>query len=256
MTSKTAAELNSMKRGGQILAACLSRISRLARPGTSLREIDRIADEFIVKNGARPAFKGYKGYPYATCLSVNSEIVHGLPRPYRLNEGDVLGIDIGAVYGGMYVDSALTVGIGRLTRQNKNLIKTTYESLWAGINKVRSGIHLGDIQAAIERHVEKEGLTVVRDLCGHGIGHALQEAPQIPNFGQPGKGPILKAGWTFTLEPMVTFRSAHTATLKDGWTVVTLDGRPAAHFEHTLFVTSNGAKVLTLRKEEKPLTLI
>lgn len=251
MTSKTSEELTRMRRGGRIVAEVLSKVAAEATPGVSLGELNRMAEKLIRKRGATPAFKGYQGFPYATCLSLNEEVVHGLPRQYRLREGDLLGIDIGVLYQGLYADSALTVGIGEISEKDTRLLAVTDVSLWVGIRKIRPGRRLGDIQAAIQQYVEKTGFTIVRDLCGHGIGRSLQEDPQIPNFGKKGTGPVLKEGQTFALEPMVTFHSAHTATKPDGWTVVTLDGKNAAHFEHTVAVTKNGVEVLTLRKDEK-----
>ena len=251
MSPKTSTELSNMRQGGRILSDALAKVASLATPGTSLAELNRAAEKLIKKRGARPAFKGYQGYPYATCLSLNSEVVHGLPRQYRLQEGDLLGIDIGVLYNDLYVDSALTVGIGKISPENTRLLDVTYESLWKGIQLVKPGRQLGDVQATIQRYVEGAGFTIVRDLCGHGIGRSLQEEPQIPNFGKKGTGLSLKAGYTFALEPMVSFASPHTATKPDGWTVVTLDGRNAAHFEHTVVVTRDGVEILTRRRGER-----
>lgn len=253
MIPKTPAELVRMRRAGRILASTLTRVATLARPGQVLTKLDQLAERLIKRAGALPAFKGYQGYPFATCLSVNEEIVHGLPRPYRLKEGDLLGIDIGVRYQGYHVDSAITVGIGRLSEDDTKLLEVTREALWRGIRMVKPGVRLGDIQEAIQHYVEDRGLTIVRDLCGHGIGQSLQEEPQIPNFGQSGKGIRLEVGHTFALEPMVTFRSAHTKTKSDGWTVASLYGDRAAHFEHTLAVTPVGVEVVTRRQEETSL---
>jgi len=240
-----------MRRAGRLLAATLAAVAKKATAGTSLVELEREAEKLIRKGGGKPAFKGYKGYPYATCLSVNEEVVHGLPRQYRLSEGDLVGIDIGVVFDGWYVDSAFTVGVGKISAANERLLSVTKKALWAGIKQVKPGRRLGDIQAAIQQAVERAGFTVIKDLCGHGIGRSLQEDPQIPNFGKKGTGPSLAVGDTFSLEPMVTFSSAHTATKPDGWTVMTLDGKNAAHFEHTVAVTKDGVEVLTLRKGER-----
>lgn len=251
MTPKSPEALDRMRKGGKILVAVLAEVAKRVEPGFSLSELNRIADKQIKKHGAKPAFKGYKGYPYAICLSLNDEVVHGMPRQYRLQEGDILGIDIGVLFEGYYVDSALTVGVGKISPEDQSLLAVTYESLLAGIRLVKAGQKLGNIQAAIQKYVEDRGFTIVKDLCGHGIGQFLQEEPQIPNFGTPETGPTLRAGQTFALEPMVSFRSAHTATRPDGWTVVTLDGKNAAHFEHTISVTERGCEIFTARPEER-----
>jgi len=251
MIPESSAKLRVMRKGGQELAKVIQAVARLAKPGASLLDLDRQAELLIKKTEGTPAFKGYRGYPFATCLSVNTEIVHGTPRAYHLKQGDLIGIDIGLLYRGFYLDSALTVPIGKVSSEDKKLLRVTYEALWEGIRLVRPGVRLGDIQAAIQHRIEEQGLTIVRDLCGHGIGKNLQEEPQIPNFGKAGTGPILKEGQTFALEPMVSFRSAHTTVKADGWTVVTLGGDKAAHFEHTVAVTKTGALVLTKRSGEK-----
>lgn len=256
MTPKSPEEIAIMRRGGKILARVLAHQAREAVPGRSLAELDLLAEKLLIKAGAKPAFKGYKDYPFSTCLSVNEEIVHGLPRPYRLKEGDILGIDIGLSLpdrkGSLCVDSALTVAVGKISKADQKLLRVTRKSLWAGIRLIKPGVPLGDIQAAIQEFVEKAGLTIIRDLCGHGIGRNLQESPQIPNFGSKGKGLILKEGMTFALEPMVSYRSAHTISKPDGWTVVTSGGDKAAHFEHTVVVTKDGVEVLTENSSEPP----
>ncbi len=251
MRPKTDIELDRMRKGGRILSSVLSAVARETTIGVSLIELDRLAEQLIKKYGVQAAFKGYKGYPYVSCLSLNEEVVHGIPRKYRLRQGDILGIDIGIVFDGYCVDSALTVGIGRLADGDQKLLDVTYDALCSGIRLVRPGIKLGDIQAAIQKVVEGAGFTIVKDLCGHGIGASLQEEPQIPNFGRAGTGLTLKVGQTFALEPMVSYCSPHTAIRPDGWTVVTLDEKNAAHFEHTIEVTGDGAEILTLRKGEK-----
>ena len=198
-----------------------------------------------MKKGAKPAFKGYMGYPSSLCVSVNSEVVHGIPSDRVLNEGDIVSLDFGSYYDGYYGDSAMTLPVGGISGNAKRLIKITNEALYKGIAEARTSNRLGDISAAVQEHVESAGFSVVRDFVGHGIGQKLHEEPQIPNFGVRGRGIALKAGMVFAIEPMVNEGTYQVKVLKDGWTVVTLDGKLSAHFEHTIAITENGPDILS-----------
>jgi len=229
------------------VAEVLALVSEAVKPGASTLDLDRIAYEEVVRRGATPAFLGYRGYPASICASVNSEIVHGIPRADRiLREGDIVSLDFGAVYKGYVGDSAVTVPVGHVSARARLLLKTTEEALAIGIQKVRAGRHLGDIGAAIQRHVEARGLSVVRKYVGHGIGERMHEPPEVPNFGEPDKGLVLAPGLVLAIEPMVNLGTWETRELDDGWTVVTADGKLSAHFEHTVAVTEDGPAVLTL----------
>jgi methionyl aminopeptidase len=248
MTIKTAKEIETMRRGGHRLAAVLAGIAKEARAGVTTQYLDAVAEKLIARlaPGARPSFKGHEGYPAATCLSVNNEVVHTIPSPEKvLHEGDILGIDIGLRYEGMYTDMARTVMIGRVPRPVKKLVAVTATALRLAIKAVRAGRTTGDIGYAIQHYVEKRGFSVVRSLVGHGVGHAVHEGPQIPNFGDRGKGTTLEAGMTLAIEPMVNIGSHEVATREDGWTIVTVDGSLSAHFEDTVVVTPRGAQILT-----------
>jgi len=246
VTPKTAEELEIMRKGGKILAHLLSELSKMVKSDRSAEELELSARSFIRKSDAIPSFLDYKGYKYATTISVNEEIVHGLPTKDKIfKEGDLVGIDVGILYQGLHVDSAVTVGVGEIGEKEKTLLDVTKKALTNGIKTARAGTHLGDIQHAIQVTVEGAGFQVIRDLCGHGIGRNLQEDPQIPNFGEAGTGAILTEGVTVALEPMVTQESEEVVVMPDGWTVVALDGKPSAHFEHTIAITASGAEVLT-----------
>jgi methionyl aminopeptidase len=199
----------------------------------------------IRDGGALPTFKGYNGFPFSICASVNEQVVHGFPSQYELKEGDIFSIDVGATLDGFVGDTATTVPVGRVSEDRLRLIRVTEECLQLAIEQCRAGNHLGDIGFAVQSYAEAEGYSIVRDYVGHGIGRQMHEDPQIPNYGKPGKGPKIKKGYVFALEPMVNMGSLHTRTLKDGWTVVTVDGQPSAHFEHTVAITEEGPEVLT-----------
>ena len=236
-----------MAAGGKILAAAHAAVRAAVRPGVSTADLDKVAEDFIRSHeGATPSFKGLYGFPASICASVNEEIVHGIPSPRRLlKEGDIVSVDIGVFYGGLHTDSARTVPVGMVDDETRRLLQVTEESLEAGIAQVVAGNHVGDIGAAIEARVKAGGFVVVRDLVGHGVGHSMHEEPQVPNHGKPRRGPKLAAGLTIAIEPMVNAGSAETRTLPDKWTVVTLDGKRSAHFEHTVAVTESGPRVLT-----------
>ncbi|MGB9661578.1 MAG: type I methionyl aminopeptidase [Moorellaceae bacterium] len=239
-------ELELMRRAGRIVAEALAELERHIAPGITTWELNRIAEEVLERRGAVPAFKGYRGFPASICTSVNEEVVHGIPGLKKLAEGDIISIDIGAVIDGYYGDAAATFPVGAVDEEKQRLMRVTQEALWQGINSAIVGNRLSDISHAIQSHVEKNGFSVVRDFVGHGIGREMHEDPQLPNFGSPGHGPRLRPGMTLAIEPMVNAGTYKVVTLSDGWTVVTLDGRPSAHFEHTVAVTENGPEVLTL----------
>ena len=244
---KTADEIEGIARAGKIVGETLARVAERARPGVNTAELDRQAEEFIRSHdGAVPAFKGLYDFPGTLCTSVNEEVVHGIPSARReLAEGDVLKVDVGVKLDGLFADAALSVPIGLASTDTKRLLETTHRSLAAGIEAARVGATIGDVGAAIQRIVEAEGFSVVRELVGHGLGHLPHEDPQVPNYGRPGSGPRIQEGLVIAIEPMVNLGSREVRTLDDGWTVVTADGSLSAHFEHTVAVTSEGPRILT-----------
>jgi methionyl aminopeptidase len=217
------------------------------QPGVTTAELDQIAEDFILARGARPAFKGYNGFPASICASVNEQVVHGIPGLRRLESGDIIGIDIGAEINGYFGDSAITLPVGEVSQNALNLLKATEESLYAGISMAIEGNRLSDISHAVQSCVESRGFSVVRDFVGHGIGKSMHEEPQVPNFGKPGRGPRLKAGMTLAIEPMVNIGAYEVQTLPDNWTVVTKDASLSAHFEHTIAITGKAPEILTRR---------
>src|SRR5262249_10312694 len=231
---------------GQLVGGVLQELRKMALPGVTTLEINDAADKMIRDGGAYPTFKGYNGFPYSICASVNEQVVHGFPSTYELKEGDIFSIDVGATLEGFVGDTATTVPIGTVSEDLLDLIRVAEESLQLAIDKCRAGNHLGDIGHVVQQHAESHGYSVVREYVGHGIGRRMHEDPQIPNYGKPGKGPKIRTGYVFALEPMVNMGSEHTKTLRDGWTVVTVDGQPSAHFEHTVAITEEGPEVLTL----------
>jgi len=246
---KSKRELEKMRASGRLVGLVLSHLRTLVQPGVTTMEIDRIAEKMIRDAGALPTFKGYNGFPYSICASVNEQIVHGFPSDYALKEGDIFSIDCGVTLEGFVGDTATTVPVGKVDDEKLKLVRVTEECLDRAIQQCRVGNHLGDIGWAVQQHAEANGYSVVRDYVGHGIGRRMHEDPQIPNYGAPGKGPKIKKGYVFAVEPMINIGSHHTKTLKDGWTVVTVDGRPSAHVEHTIAITEEGPEVLTLVKE-------
>jgi methionyl aminopeptidase len=223
----------------------LEELKKKIRPGVKTIELDRLSEELALRKGARPAFKGYRGYPYSLCTSVNSEVVHGMPSERELKEGDIVSLDFGILRGGYYGDAAVTLPVGEITPAAKRLLRVTEEALYRGIAEVRAGNRIGDVSAAIQGHVEAAGFSVVRDLVGHGIGKSLHEDPQVPNYGTSGRGIELKPGMVFAIEPMVNEGTHRVDILRDGWTVVTADGKLSAHFEHSVAVTENGPVILS-----------
>lgn len=242
---KNANQLNRMRNAGRIVGETLALVRELAKPGITTLELDRKAEEYIRAQGAIPAFKGYGGFPATLCTSVNEQVVHGIPGLRSLKSGDIISIDCGAVIDGYFGDAALTLPIGEVGEDLQELLRVTEESLMLGIAQAKLGNRLYDISHAVQTHVEANGLSVVRDYVGHGIGKAMHEDPQIPNFGKPGRGPRLEVGMALAIEPMVNMGTYEVQTLKDHWTVVTKDSRPSAHFEHTIAITENGPEILT-----------
>lgn len=242
---KSRSEIEKMRKSNAIVAAILEELRKKIRPGVKTIELDRLSEELALKKGARPAFKGYRGYPYSLCASVNSEVVHGMPSDKELKEGDIVSLDFGILNDGYYGDAAVTVPVGEITPAARRLLKVTEEALYRGIAEVKAGNRIGDISAAIQGHVEASGYSVVRDLVGHGIGKSLHEDPQVPNYGTSGRGVELKPGMAFAIEPMVNEGTYRVDILRDGWTVVTADGKLSAHFEHSVAITENGPVILS-----------
>jgi methionyl aminopeptidase len=234
-----------MRAACQIVAETLSLLRQAVQPGVSLLALNALAEKEAVKYKAKPAFKGYSGYPYSLCCSVNEQVVHGMPSARQLLEGDILSLDFGVLYQGFYGDAAITVPVGEVTQEAQRLIRVTEESLFKGIAAATVNNRLSDISFAVQSHVEGYGFSVVRDFVGHGIGRQLHEGPQIPNYGSPGRGPHLKAGMVLAIEPMINQGTYEVQVLQDGWTAVTADGNLSAHFEHTVAVTDNGPEILT-----------
>lgn len=242
---KSPAELEKMRAAGRIVAETLALLKDRIAPGVTTVELNRLAEKECQRQGAQPAFKGYGGFPYAICSSPNDRVVHGFPDKRPLQEGDILSIDFGVLYKGYYGDSAITVAVGTLDDATQRLVDATRESLDRAIEQSVPGGRLSDVSYAVQSWVEPKGFSVVREFVGHGIGRNLHEAPQIPNYGQPGQGPRLKAGMTLAIEPMINLGEPGVKILEDGWTAVTLDGKFSAHFEHTVAITDNGPEILT-----------
>lgn len=242
---KSRKELEKMRAAGQLVGAVLQELRRMVEPGVTTLEVDMAAEKMIRDGGALPTFKGYHGFPYSICASVNEQVVHGFPSNYKLKEGDIFSIDVGATLGGFVGDTAITVPVGRVSEERLALIRVTEECLELAIEQCREGNHLGDIGWAVQSHAEKHGYSIVREYVGHGIGRRMHEDPQIPNYGTLGKGAKIKNGYVFAVEPMINIGTHQTKVLKDGWTVVTLDGQPSAHCEHTIAITENGPEVFT-----------
>jgi methionyl aminopeptidase len=247
ITFKSATELEAMRLSGRIAAAVLGELEPLIRPGIRTRDLDLYAEKRTRELGAVPAFKGYRGYPASVCISVNEEVIHGIPSGRILQEGDIVSLDFGVLYEGFYSDSALTAPVGRAGAEALRLIGAAERSFTKGLEQMKEGNRLSDISAAIQESVESEGFSVVRQFVGHGIGRALHEEPPVPNFGAPGRGPKIKAGMTLAIEPMIAAGGADVVILEDGWTAVTRDRSLAAHFEHTVAMTENGPEVLSAR---------
>jgi methionyl aminopeptidase len=242
---KSAEEIAIMRQAGRIVAEILKIVSESIAPGMKTKELDSIAEKELARLGAKSSFKGYRGFPANLCVSVNDEIVHGIPGDKVLHNGDIVSLDFGAIYNGFQGDSALTVTVGKASPEAKKLIETTRETLQAGIDAARDGATLGDISSALQNYAESRGYSIVREYTGHGIGRDMHEDPQIPNFGVQGTGPVLKKGMTLAIEPMLNIGTWRTRVAGDNWTVLTADGSLSAHFEHTIAINDKEAEVLT-----------
>lgn len=242
---KSAKEIDGIRNAGRIVAMTLNYIKDYLKPNITLAEIERLCAEFILKHNAQPAFKGYRGFPAAVCISINNEVVHGIPDNRKIVAGDIVKIDVGVYKNNFYADGAKTYPVGKINDDVKKLIAVTEQALSAGIDQARVGNRLGDISFAIQQTVEKNGFSVVRELSGHGVGIELHEEPYVPNYGNPNQGIALKKGMTLAIEPMVNMGTYEVYTLKNNWTVVTKDGKPSAHFEHTIAITDNEPEILT-----------
>jgi len=238
---KTPAEIAVMAEASRVVAEALTIVRKAVCPGISTEELDRIAEEAIRARGAVPAFKGYRSYPKSLCASVNEQVVHGIPSKRKLKEGDIIGLDLGAIVGGFYGDSAVTVAVGRVPEETAKLVQVTEAALYLGIKHAVVGNRLTDISNAVQQHVESAGFSVVTEFVGHGIGRQLHEEPQVPNYGKPGQGPRLQPGMVLAIEPMVNMGRSAVRVLEDRWTAVTVDGSLSAHFEHTIAVQPSGA---------------
>jgi len=242
---KSKEEIECLRKSGRVLASIVEELKDFLKPGITTKEVDKKAEALICGFGAKPAFKGYRGFPGCACISLNHEVVHGIPSERVIKEGDIASIDIGIIFDSYFSDTAFTAGIGKIKDALQRLIDVTRESLYRGIEEAIVDNHLSDISFAIQNFVESKNFSVVRDFVGHGIGKTLHEEPEVPNFGLPHSGPLLKEGMVLAIEPMVNMGTWHTKILADGWTVVTEDGKPSAHFEHTIAITRSGPEILT-----------
>ncbi|MGB8706734.1 MAG: type I methionyl aminopeptidase [Dehalococcoidia bacterium] len=243
---KSPQEMAIMRQAGKIVAKTLQRLAEEIRPGIKTSHLDSVAASELKKYGAKASFKGYRGFPAYLCVSVNDEIVHGIPGERELNSGDIVSLDFGAIVNGFHGDGAITVGVGRISSKAQELVDVTEAALMVGIKEARNGAHLGDVSAAIQNYVETSGFSVVREYSGHGVGRDLHEDPLVPNFGPPGEGPVLRKGMALAVEPMVTTGDWRTRLAGNRWTVLTVDGSLAAHFEHTIAISEDEAEILTL----------
>jgi methionyl aminopeptidase len=242
---KSPREIDIMRQAGRIVATVLQALSREIKPGMKTQELDDICIQELAKHGARASFKGYQGFPSHMCISINNEVVHGIPGEQVLHQGDIVSLDVGAIYEGFQGDAAITIGVGKINHQADALLRVTEGALMVGITAARNKAYLGDISAAIEIYVESNGFSVVREYTGHGIGREMHEEPQIPNFGSSGQGPLLRRGMTLAIEPMVNAGDWHTKRSDNQWTVTTVDGSLSAHFEHTIAITDAEPEILT-----------
>lgn len=250
ITIKTEADLQRMDAAGSVVEETLRLLKTLARPGVTTEELDREAERFIRSRGATPSFLHYHGYPKSICTSVNEQVVHGIPGPYRLKDGDILSVDVGACLDGFQGDAARTFLIGNVPAHVRSLVQVTRESFYAGLRYARAGNRIGDISAAIQAHAEAHGYGVVREMIGHGIGREMHEEPNVPNYGRAGHGPRLEKGMTIAIEPMINLGTARIRQLADGWTTITADGKPSAHYENTVAITDGEPRLLTLHGED------
>jgi methionyl aminopeptidase len=242
---KSADEIETMARAGRVVVETLAAIGEAVQPGVTTAELDEIAEEYIRLQGGTPTFKGYRGFPASICASPNSMVVHGIPGPYTLEEGDVMSIDVGVTLDGLVADSAYTFGVGEIEPEAQRLLDICQAALAAGIEQARTGNRVGDISAAVQRVTEEAGFSVIRSLVGHGVGRSMHEEPQIPNYGERGRGPGLAPGMTLAIEPMITAGAENVVMAEDGWSISTSDGSLAAHFEHTVAITEFEPRILT-----------
>lgn len=244
---KTPREIELLRISGEITGSTHNYLKQFIKPGITTKELDKLAEDYIVSKGATPSFKGYGGFPGSICTSINEEVVHGIPSNRKLKNGDIISIDIGACYHGYHGDSAWTYPVGTISKDKENLLKETEEALFAGLSVIKAGIHVGDIGYAVSKCANKYKLGVVKELVGHGVGNHLHEEPDVPNYGKQGTGPLLKAGMVIAVEPMLNLGTAEVFMLDDDWTIVTGDDKPSAHFEHTVLITDDGYEILTRR---------
>lgn len=250
ITIKSEKEIELMRKAGTLVSLTHEYLKPFIKPGITTIELDRLAEKFIIENGGVPSCKGYEGFPCSLCISVNDEVVHGIPGKRKLKNGDIVTIDMVIGYHGYQGDAAWTYAVGSITEEKKYLMHHTKQSLYEGLKQVKPGNRIGDISSAIEEYATKHKLGVVKELVGHGIGTNMHEAPDVPNYGKKGTGPKLKEGMTICIEPMITLGSPDIGILEDDWTIVTQDGSPAAHYEHTILVTKDGYEILTPRNDE------
>ena len=243
---KSEQEIEAMARAGRIVADTLALVGESLRPGVTTRELDELAEDYIRSQRGSPTFKGYHGFPASICTSPNSMVVHGIPGEYRIEDGDLLSVDVGVTLDDFVADSAYTFSVGSISEETQRLLDVGQAALEAGISEARAGNHVGDISAAVQRTVEEAGFSVVKSLVGHGVGRSMHEEPQIPNWGEPGRGPVLASGMTLAIEPMINAGSADVFVADDRWSISTDDGALSAHFEHTVAVTEGGPRILTL----------
>lgn len=234
-----------MKKAGNIVYKTHQYLKPYLQPGITTKKLDELASDYIISEGATPSFKGFHGYPASICTSINDEVVHGIPSTYKLKDGDIISIDIGACYHGYHGDSAWSYGIGKMTEKQSHLLEHTEKALFKGLEQVKPGNRIGDIGYAIAQYANEHKLGVIRELVGHGVGNSIHEQPDVPNYGRPNTGPYLKEGMTIAIEPMLNAGTREVEMLDDGWTIVTADGEPSAHFEHTVLVTKDGYLILT-----------
>ena len=247
ITVKSPREIEFMKIAGEIVGNTHHYLEKYIKPGITTKELDRLAEEFIIKSGATPSFKNLYGFPGSICISINEEVVHGIPSGRKLKNGDIVTLDIGACYKGYHGDSAWTYAVGNISSEKAELMRQTEEALFEGLSVIKEGAHVGDIGAAVEEYALKHNLGVVKELTGHGIGSAVHEDPDVPNYGKRGSGPVLKEGMTIAVEPMLNMGTADVFMLDDDWTIITADDLPSAHYEHTVLVTKDGYTILTKR---------
>ncbi len=244
---KTPREIELLRVAGEITGSTHNYLKPFIKPGITTKQLDKLAYDYIIKRGATPSFKGYDGFPGTICTSINEEVVHGIPSNRKLKEGDIISIDIGACYKGYHGDSAWTYPVGKISKEKEYLLKHTEKSLFEGLSVIKDGIHVGDIGNAVSTYAEQYNLGVVRELVGHGVGTDVHEEPDVPNYGKPHTGPLLKEGMVIAVEPMLNLGSRHVFILDDDWTIVTADDKPSAHFEHTVLITKDGYEILTRR---------